>query len=162
MCIGFPEFWSSSYRRDLADSMNYFPVHRFKILSILFWKWPCESRPSNNSKELLVITNFMIDGNDWELLKWKLLNDWFSPWWEGKVRKNCWKPTKHHHTQFLPPPAVTLSWLLSGFDEKIAELWRSRLNTLGVLVGVDFNVPSQWKVSMDESAQGTKKGRLTI
>ena len=22
----------------------------------------------------------MIDGNDWELLKWKLLNDWFSPY----------------------------------------------------------------------------------
>ena len=110
--------------------MNYFPVHRFKILSILFWKWPCESRPSNNSKELLVITNF-------------------SPWWEGKVRKKCWKPTRHHHTQFLPPPAVILYWLLLGFDEQIEVLWRGRLNTLGVLVGVDFNVRGQWKVSME-------------
>ena len=118
--------WSSSYRRDLADSMNYFPVHRFKILSILFWKWPCESRPSNNSKESLVITNFMIDGNERELLKWKLLNDWFSPWWEGKVRKKCWKT---HKTPSHPISSSPRSHFILTF----VRFWRKKLQNWSMM-----------------------------
>ena len=68
-----------------------------------------------------MITNFMIDGNDWELLKWKLLNDWFSPLWEGRVRKNCWKPKNTITPNFLLP----LQSLYLDFCQvltKIAEL----------------------------------------